>query len=149
MLKSSRESIEVCKRLRDGAAQCQLFKFDSISALSYWIFNTIGLARTSQEYHKRFLRTDKNYNFCINSIKMLFNILKIKPIFGDFITQYRFSVLIDAGSSIARIRFWVHIRCWFNVLKYRAALLRDDISGCRLNSSKHGKRSWLSEYLVN
>ena len=35
----------------------------------------IGLSRTSQEYRQRFLRTDKNYNFCINFIKMLFNIL--------------------------------------------------------------------------
>ena len=26
----------------------------------------------------------KNYHFCINFIKILFKILKIKPIFGDF-----------------------------------------------------------------
>ena len=109
--------------LETSAARFQLLKFDSISALSNSILDIIGLARTSQEYHQRFLRTDKNYNFCINFIKMLFNILKIKPIFGDFVIQYRFSMLFDAGLSIVRNRFWVHIRCRFDILKYRAALL--------------------------
>ena len=54
---------------------------------------------------------------------MLFNILKIKPIFGDFVIRYRFSMLFDAGLSIVRNRFWVHIRCRFDILKYCAALL--------------------------
>ena len=106
-----------------SAAWCQLFKFDSISALSNSIFDIIGLARTSQEYHQRFLRTDKNYNFCINFIKMLFNILNIKPSFGDFVIWYRFLMLFDAGLSIVRYRFWAHIRCRFNMLKYHAALV--------------------------
>ena len=70
-----------------SAARRQLFKFDSISSLSNLIFDIIGLARTSQEYHQRFLRTDKNYNFCIQFIKMLFDILKIKPILGDFVIR--------------------------------------------------------------
>ena len=87
------------------AAWCQLFKFDLISALSNSIFDIIGLARTSQEYHVRFLRTDTNYNFRINFIKMLFNILKIKSIFGDFVIRYRFSMLFDACLSILRNRF--------------------------------------------
>ena len=68
-----------------SAAQCQRFKFDSISALSNSIFDIIGLARTSQKYHQRFLRTDNNYNFCINFIKKVFNILKMKQIFGNFV----------------------------------------------------------------
>ena len=106
-----------------SAARCQVFKFGSISALSNSIFDIIGLARTSQEYHQRFLRTDKNYNFCINFIKMLFNILKIKPIFGDFVNRYRILKLFDAGLSIFSNRFWVHIRCWLDVLNYRAALV--------------------------
>ena len=74
--------------------------------LSNWFSGIISLARTSQEYHQRFTRTDKNYNFCINFIKMLF-----KPIFGDFVLRYRFSMSFDTGSSIFRNRFWVHIRC--------------------------------------
>ena len=89
-------------------------KFDSISTLSNSIFGIISLAR--------FLRTDKNYKFWISFIKMLFNILKIKPIFGDFVIRYRFLMLFDAGLSIVRYRFWVHIRCRFDILKCRAAL---------------------------
>ena len=54
---------------------------------------------------------------------MLFNILRIKPIFGDFVIGYRFSMLFDAGLSIVRNRFWVHIRCRLDILKYRAALV--------------------------
>ena len=54
---------------------------------------------------------------------MLFDILKFKLIFGDFIIRYRFSMIFDAGLSIFRNRFWVHIRCQFDLLKYRAALL--------------------------
>ena len=53
---------------------------------------------------------------------MLFNILKIKPIFGDFVIRYRFSMLFHAGLSIVRYWFWVHIRCKFDILKYHAAL---------------------------
>ena len=34
-----------------STAPCQLFKFDLISALLNSIFDMIGLARTSQEYH--------------------------------------------------------------------------------------------------
>ena len=52
---------------------------------------------------------------------MLFNILKIKPI---FVIRYQFSMLFDAGLSIVRNRFWVHIQCRFDILKYRAALLQ-------------------------
>ena len=80
-----------------------------------------GLARTSQEYHQRYLRPENNFNWCINFIKMLFNILKIKPIFGDFVIWY--FMLFDAGLSIVCNRFWVHIWCWFDILKYRAALV--------------------------
>ena len=54
-----------------------LFKFNLIPALSNSIFNIIGIARISQEYHQGFLRTDKNYNFCINFLKMLFNSMSI------------------------------------------------------------------------
>ena len=54
---------------------------------------------------------------------MLFNILKIKPIFGGFVIRYRFSTLFNTGLSIFRNRFWVHIQCRFDVLKYRAALV--------------------------
>ena len=53
---------------------------------------------------------------------MLFSILKIKPIFGDFVIQYRFSMLFDAGFSLVRHQFWVHIRFPFDILKYCAAL---------------------------
>ena len=60
-------------------------------------FDITGLARTSQDYHRRFLIADKNYNFCVNFTKMLFNILKIIPIFGNFVIQYRFSMLFDVG----------------------------------------------------
>ena len=95
-----------------SAAQCQLFKF----RFDYCSFNIIGLTRTSQEYHHRFLRTDKNYNLCINVIKLLFNILKIWPNFGDFVIRYRFSMSADVGNW-----FWVHIRCQFGILKYGAA----------------------------
>ena len=105
-----------------SAAQCQIFQFNSISAISNSIFDIIGLARTSQQYHQRFFRTNKNYNFCINFIKMLFNILKIIPIFGDFVIRYRFSMLFDAGSSTFLNRFWIHIWCRFDILKYCAAL---------------------------
>ena len=112
-----------CRLVHTSAARCQLFKFDLISALSNSIFDIIGLAQTSQKYHQRFLRTDKNYNFCINFIKMLFNIFIIKPIFGDFVIQYWFSKLFDAGLSIVCNRFWVHIRCRFGILKYYAALV--------------------------
>ena len=31
---------------------------------------------------------------------MLFKILRIKPIFGDFVIGYQFSMLFDAGLSI-------------------------------------------------
>ena len=86
-----------------------------MSALSYSIFNIIGLVRTSQEYCQRYLRTDKNYHFCINFIK-------IKPIFGNFVIRYRFLMLFDAGLSFVRNQFWVHIWCLFDILKYRAAL---------------------------
>ena len=54
---------------------------------------------------------------------MLFNILKIKPIFGDFVIRYRFLMLFVPGLSIVRNRFWVHIRWRFDILKYRAALI--------------------------
>ena len=47
----------------------------------------------------------------LNLFKMLFNIAKIKPIFGDFAIRYRFSMSFDAGLSIVRNRFCVHIRC--------------------------------------
>ena len=99
------------------------FKFDSISALSNSIFDIIDLGQTSEEYHQRLPRTDKNYTYCINFIKMLFNILQIKPIFGDFVIQYRFLMLSDAGLSIFRNPFWVHIQCRFDILKYCAALI--------------------------
>ena len=102
------------------AARCQLFKFDSISALSISIFDIIGLSRTSQEYHQRFLRTDKNYNFSIHFIKISSNILKIEPIFGDFVIRYRFLMLFDAGLSIVLNWFWVHNRCRFDILKNRS-----------------------------
>ena len=46
-----------------ATAQCQLFKFDSISALSNSIFDISGLELASQEYHHRFLRTEKNKLF--------------------------------------------------------------------------------------
>ena len=103
MLKSSRESIEVCKRLRDGAAQCQLFKFDSISALSYWIFNTIGLARTSQEYHKRFLRTDKKLQFLHKFHQNVIQYLKNQTDFWRFYHSI----------SIFSVN-----RCWFKHCSY-------------------------------
>ena len=109
--------------MTNSAARCQLFKFNSISVLSNSIFNIIGLARTSQQYHQRFLWTDKNYNFYINFIKMLLNILQIKPIFGDFVIWCRFSMLFDSGLSIVRSWLWVYIRCRFDILKYRAALM--------------------------
>ena len=53
---------------------------------------------------------------------MLFNILKINLFCGDFVIQYRFSMLSDAGLSTFRSRFWVIFRCQFNILKYCAAL---------------------------
>ena len=95
-----------CWILFYSAALCQLFKFDMISALPNSIFDiyVIGLAQTSREYHQRFFRTDKNCTFCINSIKMLFNILKSKTSFGDFVIRYRFSMLFNAGLSIVRNR---------------------------------------------
>ena len=46
-------------RSTTSAARCQLFELDSISDLSNSIFDTIGVARTSQEYHRRFHRTDE------------------------------------------------------------------------------------------
>ena len=46
---------------------------------------------------------------------MLFNILKTKPIFGDFVIWYRFEMLFDAGLSI----FW----CRFDILDFCAALI--------------------------
>ena len=58
----------------------------------------------------------------MNFIKMLFNILKIKPIFGDFVIGYRVSMLFDADLSIVRNRLWVHIWCQFDILKYCTAL---------------------------
>ena len=96
--------------MHGSAAQCQFFKFYSISDLSNLFFDIIGLAQTSQEYHQKFLRTAKNYNFCINFIKMLSNILKIKLIFGDFVIQCRLSMSFDAGLSIAREWFLMSIR---------------------------------------
>ena len=65
----------------------------------------------------------KNYNFCINFIKMLSNILKIKLIFGDFVIQCRLSMSFNAGLSITRNWFWVHIWRRFNILKCCAALM--------------------------
>ena len=74
-----------------------------LSSIRYLLFQiqfsvSIGLAWTFQEY-QRFLRTDKNYKFCINFLKMLFSILKIKPIFGDFIIRYRFTMLLNSHRS--------------------------------------------------
>ena len=111
-------------QIQVSAARCRLFKFDSISALPDSIFDIIGFARTSQEYHQRFLRTDKNKNFCTNFIKLLDNILKIKPIFGYSVIRYRFLMLFHSSISIFRNRFWVHIRCRFDILKNRATLIQ-------------------------
>ena len=57
---------------------------------------------------------------------MLFNIFKTKPIFGNFVIRYPFSMLSDAGLSIFCDRFWFHIQCRirFDMSKYRAALIR-------------------------
>ena len=49
----SRYAGEIFDGVTSSAAQCQLFKFDSISALSNSIFDIIGLARTSQEYRPK------------------------------------------------------------------------------------------------
>ena len=54
---------------------------------------------------------------------MLFNILKIKLIFGDFVIQCWLSMSFDAGLSIARNWFWVHIWRRFDILKCCAALM--------------------------
>ena len=110
---------------KTSAARCQLFKLDSISALSISIIDIIGLPRTSQEYHQWFLRADQKYNLCINFIKILYNILKIKPICGDFVIRHWFPMLLDAGLSFVRNWFWVQNRCWFDILKYCAALQKN------------------------
>ena len=49
--------------MHGSAAQCQFFKFYSISDLSNLFFDIIGLAQTSQEYHQKFLRTDEKLQF--------------------------------------------------------------------------------------
>ena len=87
---------------------------------------------------------------------MLFNILKIRPIFSDYVIRYRFSMLFDAGSSIFRNRFWVHIRCQFDILKYRAALVHtavfvniDGHFAISINAlSKHRQKVYIKCFLL-
>ena len=53
---------------------------------------------------------------------MLFNILKIEPIFGNFVIQDRFSMLFNAGLSIFRNRSWVYMRFRFDIGNLPASL---------------------------
>ena len=96
-----------------SAAQCQLFMF----WFDYCSFNIIGLARTSYEYHHRFLRTDKNYNLCINVIKMIFNILKSNRFFAilsfDIDFQCQLKLVIGFGFT-----FGVNSVYW-NMVQHR------------------------------
>ena len=119
-----------------SAARSWLLKSDSISALSNWIFDIIGLARTYQEYQPKIPQNWQKLQFLHNSIKILFNISRIQPIFGDFVIRYRFSMLFDAGLSISHNWFWVHIRCEFDILKYRAAYWYDINMACLYTNLK-------------
>ena len=119
-------------KLRTSAARCQLFKFDSISALSNSIFDIIGLAWTSQECHQRFLRTDKNPNFCKNFIKNLFNIFKKRIRFFAILS---FDTDFSCYSMLVKALFVIGFGLTFDVdlilLKYHAALLKTMICWLR------------------
>ena len=66
-----------------SAPRCQLNKSDSISALSNSIFDDIiGLARTSQEYLQRFLRTDKKIQFLHKFQQNVIQYFKTQTNFG-------------------------------------------------------------------
>ena len=81
-----------------SAARCQLFKFDSISALSNLIFDIIGFARTSQEYHQRFPSTDKKLQFLHKFYQNIIQYLKNQTDIWQFC------------QSISNFEI---IRCWF------------------------------------
>ena len=95
--------------IQDSATRCQLcYKFDSISALSNSIFDIIGLAQTSQEYHQRFLRTYKNqflHKFHQNVIQFLRN----QTNFWQFRQPISIFNVIRCWFKHVCNLFWVHI----------------------------------------
>ena len=85
------------KLVHHSPARCQLFKLDLIPSLSNSIFDIIGLAQTSKEYHQRFLRTDKSYNFLHKFHENVIQYLKNQTDFW----QFRYSI-----SVFDVLQFW-------------------------------------------
>ena len=114
--------------LKSRSYRLVLHNFSFLISIRYLLFqirfsDIIGLAQITQEYHQRLLRTDKHFNILHKFPQNVLHYLKNKPTFGDLVIWYRFSMLFNAGLSIAPNRFWVQFWCRFDILKYRAALL--------------------------
>ena len=98
LLFSSKIWAQYFARESGSAAQCQFFKFYSISDLSNLFFDIIGLAQTSQEYHQKFLRNDEKLQFLHKFHQNVIQYLKNQTDFWRF--RYSMSI-VDV------------IQCWF------------------------------------
>ena len=77
--------------MHGSAAQCQFFKFYSISDLSNLFLDIIGLAQTSQEYHQKFLRNDEKLQFLHQFHQNVIQYLKNQTDFWRF--RYSMSIV--------------------------------------------------------